>query len=340
MIKIMSIPIADEDSYGYGVVTKEIRNGLNLAGANMLGLRDWNWDWRMIISTPVSWPVPEDRIYHDLVWHTMFDTDLLPQVWVDILNRVGLIWVPSQWCKEVFEFSGVERPIMVAGYGVDPEMFDYAPRGWTDDEDDVFQNDKYTFLTVCGAYGDRKNERLIRRAFYDLNLPDARLVIKMRSDQIVKSTTVSNKGVTFIARKMSREEYATLLARADCFVNVSSGEGFSLTPLEAMATGLPAIVLDWGGPRDYIDDCKALPVAVKRLVWAEQYNRAFNCEGRWAEPDKESLMHWMRWCYENRDAAAKRGREANRVIMDRYTWETTMGKAVKLLTHHLEVREK
>jgi hypothetical protein len=241
---------------------------------------------------------------------------------------MGLVWVPSRWCEETFRYSGVTRPIIVAGYGVNPDEFRYAPRGWASGEPASMRNDEYTFISVVAGWGDRKNADAVCKAFIRADMKGAKLIVKMRDGgRMFTSDMVTNKNIEFVVDESGRGDYSDLLASADCFVGVSSGEGFSLTPLEAMATGLPAIVLDYGGPCDYIDELGALKVRVKELEWARFYNVVFRGEGRWAVPDVDDLAEKMMWCYENRAEAAEMGKRSSSLVLDRYTWVAAMSRA-------------
>ncbi len=48
------------------------------------------------------------------------------------------------------------------------------------------------------------------------------------------------------------EDRSRLVARCDAFVLFSDCEGFSVATAEALTQGLPAIVTDCGGPREYM----------------------------------------------------------------------------------------
>ncbi len=53
-----------------------------------------------------------------------------------------------------------------------------------------------------------------------------------------------------------QQELARAWASADCFCSLSDNvqESFGLTPIEAMAAGLPCVVTDWNGYRDTVRD--------------------------------------------------------------------------------------
>lgn len=62
-----------------------------------------------------------------------------------------------------------------------------------------------------------------------------------------------NGSVSFL-EGLSRKELAACYARADVFALPSTGEGFGLVFLEAMAFGKPVVGVDWGGPADLIEN--------------------------------------------------------------------------------------
>ena len=328
LLNVAKVIMASKDAHGYGVISQAIPDGLRHAGANMLEMRALTWDLRLAISTPMGWLAPGDGVQEDLCLHTMYDADLLPDEWVRIVNLMGLVWVPSRWCEETFRQSGVTRPIMVEGYGINPEEFGYQKRGWLAGEPESMRNAQYTFVTVVAGWGERKNPDAVCEAFVKADMPDAKLVLKMKDGgRAFTSAQISNRNIEWVVEEMGRGDYADLLSSVDCFVGVSSGEGYSLTPLEAMATGLPAVVLDYGGPCDYIGELGALKARVKEMEWARFYNVVFRGEGRWAVPDVWDLAEKMRWCYEHRAEAAEMGRRASVLVRERYTWAAAMSRA-------------
>jgi glycosyltransferase involved in cell wall biosynthesis len=118
----------------------------------------------------------------------------------------------------------------------------------------------------------------------------------------------------------------------DAFVLPSRGEGFGLTGLEAMATGLPLIATNWSGPVEYLDPADSYPLSYE-LVDAEGIEvlgvRYF---GQWAEPNYEHLRNLMRWIYEHPEEAREKGRLASLRVSKEWTWD----RVARQLCHELD----
>jgi glycosyltransferase involved in cell wall biosynthesis len=95
---------------------------------------------------------------------------------------------------------------------------------------------------------------------------DARVEIigdgPMRADleALAKRLGVADR-VTF-AGWLTKPEASARLRDSDVFVHPSLREPGGTSVLEAMATGLPCIVADWGGPAEYIEDGTGIRVSV------------------------------------------------------------------------------
>ncbi len=55
--------------------------------------------------------------------YTMFETDRIPHEWVEACNQLDGVIVPSNWCRQVFESSGVRVPLRVAPPGIEVDAF-------------------------------------------------------------------------------------------------------------------------------------------------------------------------------------------------------------------------
>lgn len=272
----------------------------------------------------VSWTQPYDtdkfRPYYKRkcskqVIYTTFESEIVPDGWVDVINSREGLFTTSQWCKKIFEREGVKVSIDVIPHGIDVNEFPYLMRDW-----DL----PFTFIWQGMHPDDRKGGNLVLRAFEKLNLKDARLVMKwvpLLSPRYYEK----NKRIERVAAIWSQEKMLSVLSQCHCSVNPTGAEGFGLIPLEHMATGLPAIVTNWSGCADYIDSMYCYPLDI----------RGVNGQGR-AEIDFDRLCELMEYCYNNRDSIMAKGRIASLLIHKAWTWE----RAALLFTNSLKNLEK
>ena len=315
--------VTSKDSrIGYGRVQSHIFDAIEAAGGiEWVKETSFDWDYRLLFGWPRSWQV--GRAADDVIYHTMFESEELPEGWANILNRTRLVWVPSVWCKDVFRDNGVTTDIMVSGYGVNRDEFPFEQR---------YPDDQFTFMTISHDLFDRKGGWQVWRAFCRLKLrgelKNALLLVKFQKGLATNLTKSGNPGwvmsedgtkevdgIAYIYRTMPQAEYARLLHNAHCLVYPQRAEGFGLIPLEFMATGGLAMVTNRTGCREYLRDDVA-------VVMPEEVT------------DSE-LEARMVWAYENRDAVCRMGQRAAEYVAQEWTWELAGLKARRLLYEFL-----
>jgi glycosyltransferase involved in cell wall biosynthesis len=329
-LKIAWITMADDKAAGYGKIGFYLPAACEHAGIERVNWRSYDWDWRIIIGGPRAWPLGKGTdVVSDYIGHHMFEACPLPPDWVPVLNRCAAIWTPAQWNVEVFRESGVTAPVFVAGYGVNDNLFHPMRRERSDDE-------PYTFLwagTSLGDgvnLGDRKGGELVIKAFRGLNLPNARLILKVTIGSTVRRVS-GDPRIMIISSNLGELEYAALIASADCFVYPSRGEGFGLQPLEAMAAGLPVIAPAYSGMADFIESETAIVLPVRGEMEAHLYKRIYDYPCVWADIRVDDVADRMRWAYDHQGEARAIGCRAAAHVKRRWTWRDTGRKAVKEL---------
>lgn len=254
--------------------------------------------------------------------YTMFESDKIPEDWPDYLDLADEVIVPSKWCAEVFAKSGINATVVPLGY--DHDVFQYIER----EEQEIFtfvhynsMNMRKGFFEVFEAFNkefgkDEKVKLILKTTFLGSPIP-------------ILSSQYPN--IEIVRGKFSSQELLELLGRCDCMVYPSRGEGFGLTPLEAMATGLPAIVPNAHGISEYFNADYMLEVKVKELSPAV-YNR-FNGQdtGQMVTCDVDDLRKQMRYSFENRSKMRRLGRKASEYVKA-YTVAKTAEKLSKILT--------
>jgi len=287
------------------------------------GTRTWHVPGpAMALCVPDWWPDIKPR--GDLVGYTMFESTRMPAHRVSCINgTVEVCLVPSTWCAETFRANGVRPNVRVVPLGIDPG--EYWPLTRRRDG-----SQPYRFLWN-GTPDWRKGWDLVYKAFWLAfqGSPDVELVMHFRV--LPKQLAgCDDKNVRLVEGLLERPALRQMYRDADCFLFPSRGEGWGLPPREAAATGLPAIATDYGGLAEEIEHW-GLPLMVAREVPAEFGGWASGSIGEWAEPDLGHLVELMRWCAENREAAARRGMEAADWLAAHGTWARTAREIMEVM---------
>lgn len=178
------------------------------------------------------------------VAYTMFESTDIPKNWVSILNnKFDIAVVPDPFLVDLYRKCGVTIPTFVLPL---PLMLkDFLAMNKTN-----MPHRPFTFGFTGGLW-KRKNHIRVLEAFAQEfgNRSDVRLVLHGRFGEadIIKSltNTIIEKNlnnVELIVGPYSHEEYLNFFKSIDCYVSLSMGEGFSITPREAIACGTPCII--------------------------------------------------------------------------------------------------
>lgn len=175
--------------------------------------------------------------------YTMVESTVVCAQWVDILNNYfDAAIVPDEFLVNVYKRSGVTIPIFVV-----PLIIHH------DEKIPVVYHPHRPFVFgFSGSFVHRKNHKALLEAFARVfdNNPDVKLVLHGRDgnetyqelQDYIQARGLRN--VELIRSTLSWKEYQELFHSFDCYVSVSRGEGFSMTPWEALACGIPCIISD------------------------------------------------------------------------------------------------
>lgn len=200
-----------------------------------------------------DFPVKEIRQSSDsiLCAQSMFEATAVPQEWVDKLNRYfDFLTVPDEFLVTAYKQSGVNIPIFMIPSGFFVET-------WLQLKPLRKSKLPFVFVASGSLHQPRKNHDLLIEAFQKAfgDREDVQLKIQVRghsndpfqkkaNELIEKYSLNHSKNISFHYGTMDDQAYKELFLSCDCFVNISSGEGFSITPREALAIGIPTIVTD------------------------------------------------------------------------------------------------
>jgi len=248
---------------------------------------------------------------------TMFETTKIPPDWAKICNKtLDILIVPSGENKKIFKNCGVEIPIKVIPLWVD-DCYKYYDRP---------KRKIFTFLFVGGVDDhNRKGWYELQKAFKlefkkekDVRLIFKCLFINIHNEMALQ--IMEDDRISFVKEKLKNKELYELYKKADCFVFPTHGEGFGLPPLEAMATGLPTIVTDWMGCKEFVDNKICYPLKVDKLEEA-LFPDTYGDVGNWAYISIKELRRQMRYVYEHQKEARQKGKLAAKVVNKKYRFK-------------------
>jgi glycosyltransferase involved in cell wall biosynthesis len=284
---------------GYGVASAKILKELRKLGVT-ISTSNQGQDIGLLLHAPYSLIKMESK--YRIVF-TMFESDKIPDDWKEYLDNSDRVLVPSKWCQEIFAKGGVKTEVVPLGY--DNEVFTYRQRiNKRDNRQD------FVFLHY-NAFNARKGFLELFKAFTQEFKPDepVKLVLKTTLDYAPFPIIPSMyPNIKIMYGPVDETALAQICYDADCFVFPSRGEGFGMTPLEAMATGMPIIIPNAHGLTEYFnsefmyeapvgDTCPAL------------YSRYKNQDvGKMVICDVDKLAKQMRYIYEHQDEALEKGK--------------------------------
>ena len=191
-----------------------------------------------------------------------------------IHNQADLNLTPSEATRQTLEAIGFKR-LGVWPHGVDavhfhPKHREPAWRNWL-----TQGQDEWSLLLYVGRLSPEKQiERL--RPLLD-HLPRTRLAIVGDGPARRKLEKLFAGTPTVFTGYLRGRDLAQAYASSDLFVSPAANETFGCTVLEAMASGLPVVTVNAGGPTDFIrhgetgllvepDNEAALLAGVKQLL--------------------------------------------------------------------------
>lgn len=256
---------------------------------------------------------------------TMFESDKIPEDWGDYLSQADEVIVPSSWCAKTFADAGIATTVIPLGYN--DRIFKYVERPVPVEHDQPF-----TFIHY-NSFNIRKGFFEVLRAFKEEFGPNepVRLILKSSDPKppvpIIKT---EYPNVEVITENLSELALNELLARANCMVYPSMGEGFGITPLEAMATGMPAIVPNAHGISEYFNSNYMLEVKVKEMVPGLYAKFRGQDVGKMVVCDVDDLRKQMRYAYNHQAVMHGMGKAASEYVQ-RYTYKVTAERLDKLI---------
>jgi glycosyltransferase involved in cell wall biosynthesis len=222
------------------------------------------------------------------IGYCMFESTKCPQEWGDYLRQLNILITPSKFARDVF-FNQFGIDSIVIPHGINTDEFVYQER-----------EKKNTFkLVFYNAFDSRKGHTELLRAFMLEFSPKEDITLTLKTCNEWPSNTWWGDH-TYMIKEVNGdiENRAEFLKNYDCMVFPSRGEGFGMTPLEAMATGIPAIIPNKHGIAEYFDSRYNYEIETykdKAIYGRGDYDQ--HDLGDFEYPEIESIRKQMRLAY-------------------------------------------
>ena len=205
---------------------------------------------------------------------SVIESDSLPKEWVKILNNFDAIILPDPWLEEVYKQAGVRSPLFVLPHFMKLKNFLENPKN-------AQKTNIFTF-GCSAAMHQRKNIDILIESFAELFGNNSNFQLKIHTRWPYNVTKINQlinkldcKNISLIFKRFNEEEYIEFLKSLDCYVLLSSGEGFSLTPREAMALKIPCLITNNTGHTTIANSglCASIECHIKKPAYYESFSR-------------------------------------------------------------------
>lgn len=267
------------------------------------------------------------------VGYTPWESTKIPSGWKYNMSLCNEIWATSNFVKDVYDKANVNENVYVIPHGISDE-FNPVERELSK---------TFNFLHI-GGDSKRKNAQLAVDAFLELfdgNM-DYKLILKYNNfchaeiyleNRLVPAT--SHPQIIGIPESYDTDQLVNLYHKCHCLIYPTSGEGFGMIPFEAMATGLPTIVTDLTGCKDFAHYGIPLPAEFSD---AEYHSHQYGTDtGMWATPDFEELINLMTNVTDEYEEFKKFAFRSGKTIHEKHSWASV---ADMILSRYTEFEKK
>lgn len=289
--------------------------------------------------------------YRYRILNTTIEATTVPVQFVDASNAYDEVWVASDFCKEVLEKHGVNKPIYVIPNAVETKLYNESAKPH------CFKPPLKNFVFVAVAsWSHRKGLDALLKAYCDefSKDDDTTLLIVTPYDGEYAGTTfdkINDEIKEYIAtfggwhraphiarlgRDIPEHEMPRLYKACHCFVLPSRGEGFGLPYVEASLCGLPIIATDHSGHTMFLKDDNSFLVDIDTLSIMEGGKTGVHYWDGQYFPDLTSVefisclghnMRWVKNCY----AEAQEKNKKLQKSLSMYSLESVGQKAAERL---------
>jgi glycosyltransferase involved in cell wall biosynthesis len=237
---------------------------------------------------------------------SFFEIDKLTEIEQQSYNIADIIFMPSEWAKNVLQNNGIKKDIIVCPMGVDTSIFNAQK------PEDKKNKNTYIFINI-GKFEIRKGHDILvdlfNNAFNENDDVELWMINHnpfLNQDQIKQWINLYNNSklsskIRFFPRIPDQISLAQIMSYADCGIFPSRAEGWNNEAIEMMAMDKPIIITNYSAHTQFCNKDNAYLVDIDTTVPAND-GIWFNGSGNWAsieEKEIDQFIEHMRYVYKN-----------------------------------------
>jgi len=268
------------------------------------------------------------------------DSSRISSIFVDILNHQDLVFVPSEWAKEVYVNSGVNAPVHVLPHGLPDEFLTQPnPNNLKVENNalkmllDLKRKHKARLVLFFLLHsGYRKGADLVAEAMRMVQQEFTKTYLVVKTGDIEDPYLKRFRGLKWMNVKgwLNAEELRQLYDICDVVICPSRGGGFELNALEGIARNKPVIVPNAMCFKDYAN--YAITVDVAREVRVLPGNPIHIGVGY--EVDLNELTHTLMRVLSHYEVYRRRAVKWGKQVREKYAWSNICDELYDILNSY------
>jgi len=285
------------------------------------------------------------------------ETDRCSEPWVNAINQMDKIVVPTEFVKKTFLNSGnVTTDIHVVAESYDEEMatcnkplqvdfdtsFNFLIFGQVtgNNKDNDRKNIFYTIKWLCEEFADDKDVGIILKTNMGRATKiDKRIVVNIFGKIISEIRKTPFPKLHILHGDLTNSEVAQLYKHNSikAFVLLSRGEGFCLPMLDATVSGVPVIAPKHSGYLDFMKHGKFIEVdyTLKEVHQTRIDNNIFVPGAKWAEASETDFKKRVRKFRNASKMPKEWANDLSKIVKEKFSFKTVSEEYEKVLSEAL-----